>query len=217
MSSNDVYQELTRVRPPLQGRSRQAQFAALDAFESMLRDRPLHKVTVQDVADMAKLSITSVYARFDGKKALVLALHERVIQEWLRQLVLVLEAANDDSDEVAQTAAAVMTAAVTYSTENAHVFTAVLSASDEETNQRAAGFIRAASRTLADHLVPLLGGDADKAERNIDYAWRSVMAVLQQGWALGDAEPARFPLSADHLAARLTEQFLALIQLSGPA
>jgi hypothetical protein len=33
---------------------------------------------------------------------------------------------------------------------------------------------------------------------------------------LGEAEPARFPLSADDLAARLTEQFLALIQLSGP-
>ena len=39
-------------------------------------ERPLANVTMQEVADRAGLSITSVYARFDGKNALFLAVVE---------------------------------------------------------------------------------------------------------------------------------------------
>lgn len=90
MVGEGVYAELSRVRPPQQDRSRRAQQAALDAFEALLVDRPLAKVTVQEVADRAGLSITSVYARFDGKQALVLALHERVVAEGIEWMDLVL-------------------------------------------------------------------------------------------------------------------------------
>jgi AcrR family transcriptional regulator len=60
----------------------------------LLRERSLDSVTMQEVADRAGLSITSVYARFDGKDALVLALHERVIAAGLAAL----EAALDDGE-----------------------------------------------------------------------------------------------------------------------
>ncbi|MEJ7584050.1 MAG: helix-turn-helix domain-containing protein [Acidimicrobiales bacterium] len=79
MLRDGLYDDLSRVRPPQQDRSRRAQQGALDAFEALLAERPLSRVTMQEVADRAGLSITSVYARFDGKDALVLALHERVI------------------------------------------------------------------------------------------------------------------------------------------
>ncbi len=81
-----VFGDLSRVKPPQQDRSRRAQYAALDAFESLLAERPLSSVTVQEVADRAGLSITSLYARFDGEQALVLALHERTVRSALELL-----------------------------------------------------------------------------------------------------------------------------------
>ena len=212
MPAKDVYDELSRVHRPLQDRSRLAQVGALDALETMLRERPLHKVTVQEVADRAGLSITSVYARFDGKNAMVLALHERVIQDALHQLHELLDEAAEHDESVERTVNTLIARVVDFADENAHVFSAVLSASDEETNQRAAAFIRSASAALAAHLVPRLsrpGRGIDRGiDRDIDFAWRTTMALLQQSWALGGAEPARYPLAGTDLAARLSRQFL---------
>lgn len=215
MSPHDVYEELSRVRPPLQDRSRLAQVAALDAFESMLRERPLHKVTVQDVADRAKLSITSVYARFDGKKALVLALHERVIHDAIDQLGSLLAQAAASNESVEATVAKLMSRVVEFARQNTHIFGAVLSAADEETNQRAAAFIRAGSEAVAGYLVPRLGLPPERADQEVDFAWCSVIAMMQQTWALGGAEPARHPLNPAELAARLSKLFLDAVRPPG--
>ncbi len=177
----------------------------------MLAERPLSRVTVQEVADRAGLSITSVYARFDGKHALVLAVHERVIQDALAQMETLLgqDVATDASVE--EIVAELVDRAITFANVHAHVFRAVLLAGDEETNARAAMFIRAQSERIARLLGPRLPGSADQAARDIDFGWRSVVAVLQQEWALDGADPARFPLDRAELAARLTDQFLATI------
>jgi AcrR family transcriptional regulator len=215
VSPQDVYESLSRVRPPLQDRSRIAQVAALDAFEFMLRDRPLHKVTVQDVADRAKLSITSVYARFDGKKALVLALHERVIHDAIDQLGSLLAEAAASEESVEATVVRLMNQVVEFACENKHVFGAVLSAADEETNQRAAAFIRAGSEAVAEYLVPRLGLPAERADHDVDFAWRTVIALMQQSWALGGAEPSRHPLNSAALVTRLSKLFLDTVRPAG--
>ncbi|MEJ7584051.1 MAG: hypothetical protein WKF43_08175 [Acidimicrobiales bacterium] len=56
-----------------------------------------------------------------------------------------------------------------------------------------------------------LTGPTARSLRDIDFAWRSVVAVLQQEWALGGADPGRFPLSRSELATRLVRQFLAAL------
>ena len=87
----------------------------------------------------------------------------------------------------------------------------MLAADDEETNERAAAFIRGGSERLARLLAPRLPSDPDTAARDIDFAWRATVAVLQQSWMLHGAEPSRFPLDRAALAQRLTAQFLAAI------
>jgi len=205
--ANEDFQDLTRVRAPRQQRSRRAFVAALAAFEELLRERPLASVTMQQVADRAGLSITSVYARFDGKAALVLALHEQVIAQGLAALDAVAPAAAPLESVVA----AVVDAAVEFADAHAHVFRAALAAGDDEMNERAARFIRGGSERLAAILGPLLDSDSDTAARDIDFAWRTTAAVLQQSWMLNGAEPARFPLDSKALARRLTAQFLAAV------
>ncbi len=171
--------------------------------------RPLSKVTVQEVAKRAGLSITSVYARFDGKDALVLALHERVVGNGGAQLDALLE--DIALAPVEDVVAALVDGAIAFSRANAHVFRAVLVAGDAETNERAAAFIRAGSERIARTLAPRLALPRARANRDIDFAWRSVVAVLQQAWGLGGADPGRFPLSEAELGVRLTRQFLAAI------
>jgi len=216
VASADVYGELTRVHPPRQDRSRRAQRAALDAFEALLAERPLSRVTMQDVADRAHLSITSVYARFDGKDALVLALHERVIGEAIAQLdALVYESAGPVLVE--GVVATLVDGLLAFAHDHAHVFRAVLVAGDDETNERAAAFIRAGSERVARLLMPRLAAPHATAEHDIDFAWRCTVAVLQQEWALDGVDPSRFPLSRPELSIRLTQQFLAAIgHPSGP-
>ncbi|MEO7397978.1 MAG: helix-turn-helix domain-containing protein [Ilumatobacteraceae bacterium] len=211
VSQHAFLDELSRIHPPQQDRSRLAQQAALDAFEELLAERPFAKVTVQEIADRANLSITSLYARFDGKDALVLALHERVIREGVAQLEVAL--ADDEIVEapVDEIVAMLVDRTVAFAHANAHVFRAVLTAADDETNERAAAFLRLGSERISSVLAPRLATAATHAMRDIDFAWRSLVAVLQQSWALGGAEPSRFPLSPSELAKRLTQQFLMTI------
>ncbi len=204
------YLAFDRIRAPRQERSRRAFFAALDAFERLVRERPLAQVTMEQVAAEAGLAITSVYGRFDGKAALVLALHERTIDRALSEMDAFLEAPELAELPVPQLVARAMEGLVRFSEEQAHVFRAVLAAADEETNQRAAAFVRAGSERFARLLLPRLGG-SETVERDLDFAWRSAAAVLQQRWFLSGAEPARFPLDGEALAQRLTAAVLAML------
>jgi len=170
---------------------------------------------VQEVADRAGLSITSVYARFTGKDALVLALHERVIGDGVALMDTLLGEATVSAAPVDEVVAGIVDAAVTFAQDHAHVFRAVLLAGDGETNERAAAFIRAGSERIAGVLAPRLPVPRARAACDIDFAWRSVVAVLQQEWALGGADPGRFRLSRAQLTARLVRQFLAAIGQPG--
>ena len=164
---------------------------------------------MQEVATAAGLSITSVYARFEGKQALVLALHERVIAEGGAQLEAMLE--HQASASVESMVAALVDGLIGFASDHAHVFRAVLLSDDAETNERAAAFIRTGSERVAASLIPRVTGPRARAAKDIDFAWRSVVAVIQQTWSLDGAEPARFPLDRRALGRRLTRQFLAAI------
>lgn len=206
-----MFAELSRVPPAQQERSRRAQREALEAFEALLKERPYSRVAMQDVADRAGLAITSVYARFDGKSALVLAAHERIIASAIAVLDAMVDAELAHPSDTRDFVTALIAGSADHAEAERHILRAVLAANDNETSERAACFIRASSERLATILVPRLPRPCARAERDIDFAWRSVVAVLQQRWALSNTGLGRFPLSKDELVRRLTDQFLAAI------
>lgn len=58
--------------PPAPARSRsRAETAILDATEQLLRDRPLHQISVADIIDAAGVSRTSFYTYFASKTAVI--------------------------------------------------------------------------------------------------------------------------------------------------
>jgi AcrR family transcriptional regulator len=211
VEGSDVFAELSRVPPAQQERSRRAQREALEAFEALLKERPYSRVAMQDVADRAGLAITSVYARFDGKSALVLAAHERIIASAIAGFDAMVEAESANPSDTRDFVTALIAGSADHAEAATHILQAVLAANDKETSERAAFFIRASSERLAAIIAPRLPRPRAQAERDIDFAWRSVVAVLQQTWALSDTDLGRFPLGKDELVRRLADQFLAAI------
>ncbi len=61
----------------IQKRSLQTQEKILSAAESLLRDNPYSELTIPLVAKTAKVSVGGLYARFESRDALLLAVHDR--------------------------------------------------------------------------------------------------------------------------------------------
>ncbi|MGA7316045.1 MAG: TetR/AcrR family transcriptional regulator [Silvibacterium sp.] len=68
-------------RQPKQRRARQTVDAVLDAVVRVLKREGFHAVTTNRVAEVAGVSIGSVYQYFPNKRAIFVALHERHIEE----------------------------------------------------------------------------------------------------------------------------------------
>ncbi len=50
----------------------------VDAFEKLLRKGAYETITINDIADESSTGAGSIYARFDGKRSILLAVHARV-------------------------------------------------------------------------------------------------------------------------------------------
>jgi len=67
-----------RIRQPLQERSQETMLRILDAFEKLLRKRSYESISINDIAKEASTGAGSIYARFDGKRSILLAVHARL-------------------------------------------------------------------------------------------------------------------------------------------
>src|SRR5271154_3018390 len=68
-------------RRPQQRRARQTVEAVLDAVVRILKREGFQAVTTNRIAEVAGVSIGSIYQYFPDKRAIFVALHERHIQE----------------------------------------------------------------------------------------------------------------------------------------
>jgi len=73
-----------RIRQPRQGRSQETMIRILDAFEKLLRQRAYATIKISDIATESSTGAGSIYARFDGKRSILLAVHAR-LRERVRQ------------------------------------------------------------------------------------------------------------------------------------
>jgi AcrR family transcriptional regulator len=66
-----------RIRQPRQSRSQESMIRILDAFEKLLRTGAYETITINDIAKESSTGAGSIYARFDGKRSILLAVHAR--------------------------------------------------------------------------------------------------------------------------------------------
>ncbi|WP_310533305.1 helix-turn-helix domain-containing protein [Novosphingobium sp.] len=90
-----------RIRQPRQSRSQESMIRILDAFEKLLRKDDYEAITINDIARESATGAGSIYARFDGKQSILLALHARARERARRYFHALFnpEAKSDESLE----------------------------------------------------------------------------------------------------------------------
>lgn len=68
------------IRPPLQRRSRESLERLLQTGLELLQERGFDGFTLQELSQRAGVSIGSIYARVEGREALIMAIYERAMQ-----------------------------------------------------------------------------------------------------------------------------------------
>ncbi|HEX8446919.1 MAG TPA: helix-turn-helix domain-containing protein [Sphingomonas sp.] len=90
---NEIQLAVAPSREPQQGRSRASYERLIAAAEKLLRERGSNEFTLQEVSKVGKVSIGSIYNRFDSKDDLVRAVQSRVLIAVDREQREVVEAA----------------------------------------------------------------------------------------------------------------------------
>jgi AcrR family transcriptional regulator len=208
----DAIVQLDRVYAPRQARSRQTLERVLDVFVALLAKKPFEEITMAELARRSKIAVTSIYARFENKQALVLAAHERHREEMISAIDKLLDPAAWRGAPLEVIIREVLSRVIVDRRSRLPLLRAALLVNDREVYQRAAQISRHVSERMAILLAPHLDWmPADERDRRIDFALRSATSVLQQRLVFGDIEPARFHLSELELGERLADQFIATL------
>ncbi len=69
------------IRAPRQDRSRQTMDRVLKALEELLEEKPFDKITMVELAQRSGSGTSSIYARFQDKRSLMLGVHGRLQEQ----------------------------------------------------------------------------------------------------------------------------------------
>jgi AcrR family transcriptional regulator len=201
------------MRAPLQARSRLAQERVLRTFADMLATQPFESVTIAELARRARVAVTSIYARFRDKRALVLALHERHVAETEQYIDALLDPARWREADLATIVRGLFARVVPRQRHRAHLLRTALVLGDRDVEARVAHLMRHGSQRLAELLRPRLRDrPAAACDRDVDFAFRAAMALLQQRLLFPTTEPGRYRLTDRELTRRISDLFLAAVE-----
>jgi AcrR family transcriptional regulator len=177
------------IRPPQQRRSRESLERVLKAGERVLADKGYEGFTISEVSRRAKVSVGSVYGRFDNKDALIRAIHLRM-----------MERLTGPEEEFA---AGVADAALDLATVVARGVHALADNMERERRLLRVFMVRGA-------VDPSIAAPGSESSRAAGRAFKA--AVLARGAEIGHADP---ELAAD-IAFRMVYDVLARQVMHGP-
>jgi AcrR family transcriptional regulator len=202
------------VRPALQQRSRDSQERVLKAAEQLLAEKGYEGFTMTEVARRAKISVGSVYGRFEGRESLIYAVHARMNAR--------LSAPADDAlagapDLASALAAAVrqFAAAMYRERDLLRVFMLrgpvdeVIRTSGSESSQAAARLFEQAVLAYRDEIRH------PRPELAVDVAYRIVYDVLARQVMYGPTFESSKQIAWDELVAELTAAALDYLRGDG--
>ncbi len=216
--------DLGWIRAPQQDRSKRTLARLLDAAEAIIRTRGSAALTVPAVAQAARSSVGSFYARFPDKAALLRTLHERACEQTIATTAAALDPARWEGVPTAAVVRAFVAFAVRVFAERRPMMLAFSTelAQDPGFAQRRTHCAAAIAASLRG---VLLGRRADIGHpdpaRAVDMSLRLVTAVLEQRnyleaasppASMATGEPVAIPDEA--IAAELTRAVLAYLAVT---
>lgn len=192
------------IKQPLQHRSRATANKVLDVLDELLRQKPLDAIGIQELARGAGASVSSIYARFRDKHAMVLALHDRVVAQLTGEM-RDLEGQDFSGLDLTGIARFVIAYYLAFARRHQHIYRAVILSGDALIYQRVIAQERLASQLAYGFLRAWLQPAPPDLEQRVDLAVRVVAATLQQTWVMATNQPTRFELDDDALVEQLTQ------------
>jgi AcrR family transcriptional regulator len=201
------------IRPPQQRRSRESLARVLRAGERVLEDKGYEGFTIGEVSRRAKVSVGSVYGRFENKDALIRAIHVRMMERLTGPEEEVV-AAHDDGDLAAVVARGVHALADSMDRERQllRVFM-VRGAVDPSIARPGSQSSRATGRAFKAAVLAHRGEIGhDDPELAADIAFRMVYDVIARQVMHGPTFESDRPVAWDELVAELIAAVLAYLR-----
>ncbi|MBU0992799.1 MAG: TetR/AcrR family transcriptional regulator [Proteobacteria bacterium] len=192
------------IRKPLQQRSRDTANNVLNALDTLLREKDLANISIQELAHTSGASISSIYARFSDKHAMVLALHQKVSEDTLN-LISKIKEMERESLSLQSLIKRSIAYYLAFARKHQHIFRAAILSNDALIYNRVVNQICFASELIYKTAVTYKELQQPDLEKKIDFALRVVVATLQQTWVMNTIAPTRFNLHDDELANELAE------------
>lgn len=208
-------QNYSGIHKPLQKRSEQTAQRILDAFNTLLLEKSLDDITIQEICLHAKAGISSVYARFASKDAMLIALHERltqtsvsVIGDLVQQFAVQLATADNPQPLLA----ALYRQYIAFARSNKHIYRAIMLSNHSHAYERIVAQTHQTSKSCFELLSRMSQFPQQGLEERVDVAVRVLSATFQQMWFLGDINPGRIEVSDDALATHLAVMTLRFLR-----
>lgn len=186
------------IHKPLQKRSELTARRILEAVDALLREKPYDQITIQEVSQRSGAGISSIYARFSGKEALLIALHETLTASSVAvvdSLIRAFAASLRDQQDPVVALSMLYERYIAFARSNRHLYRAIMMTDQGHAYERIAAQTRHASALCHELLRDVPGIKGEGLDLRVDVMMRMLSASFQQIWFLGDVYPTARPMS----------------------
>lgn len=204
------------AREPKQGRSRASFERMVDATAALLRERSGPDFTLTDVSTRGKVSIGSIYCRFESKEELIREIHAQIMTRYHEDEVAMIDRLRRRNEDLEWLIPAVVSDLAEFLRQRASMLSAfMVCANSDDVIAKAGGAAYTRAKEAIVELILEHRGEIQRPdpERAADAVFSLVYAALARHLGLGHA-----PLSEDMGWTRLKEDLgeMALAYLRAP-
>lgn len=176
----------------------------LDAFEKLLRRSAYESITINDIVAESSTGAGSIYARFDGKRSILLAVHARVRSRARRYFLALFDPENHRDESVEAAIERIVTGMFAWHKRHRAVIKTSLLLDDPDIYQGISASFRPWNAQLA---ALLKARNPSMSESRAAIAAAAILqittAVLQQRVIFGAVAPTGQELTEDELIAAM--------------
>ncbi|WP_433192890.1 TetR/AcrR family transcriptional regulator [Nocardia sp. CA-107356] len=194
-----------KVTQPRQARSRATMERILSTVEDLLAEKPFEQITIAEISARSASAPTAIYARFSDKTALLLGVHERFRERTADKIVAAITEPGLAELPPEEFVSYVAGELIALFRDNHRLLRSVLLSNNSQMYTHATELGRSVATAIGGQLSPRIPEHqrAD-AERDLDFAVRTALALMQQSLIFDDQTPTRFDYSEAELRDRIT-------------
>ncbi|NOW48587.1 AcrR family transcriptional regulator [Novosphingobium sp. SG751A] len=204
----------TALRAPVQGRSKASYERMLAAAEALMAAAGSDEFTLQEVSKKGKVSIGSIYNRFESKDALLHAVQLRVLERVDKQMGAMLDEARNGASTLDQLVVALTRAVGETLKENADIMRPLMLRATNDPLVAATGkasFVTTANAVKGALLLHSAEMKQPDPLRAVDSAFRILYATIARYLGFGSATTAAWEGDWDVLMQDLSRMIAAFL------